>query len=286
VEVLIPHALKSIARLSVRPSSTAIVLVHGFKGDRNTTWANFQGLIDSPVASEWWSDCDLFFFAYSSVTQQVGITASSLETFISSVYPDLPEELLSCEIAGENISLPNRRYSSLILVGHSEGGLILRNLMLNRARRIVDAGRTGKKDVEHELQRDDILGSTLVLFAPAHLGRNISGLAALIPISILRLSNAYNNMSPSSDLVRSIREGTEALASKHKSLIGLIASSVFGTYENIVTVGVYATDWQYGTFAEKGHLSVCKPMPAFLDPLEFVRTAYDRNVKVQAGLPK
>jgi hypothetical protein len=281
--------------------TTAVFFVHGFLGDPRGTWINFQGLSDSARVSSFWSQCDLYFYSYPSVRQQIGITARALYRFITSFFPRPPESLLKVSRPYfDGAELGARRYSEIVLVGHSEGGLVLRAMLVDRISSKLDKlRRQGQRleqaigisadelfDVEAALSEDPLLRSTLALFAPAHLGRNVSGISALIPRYLLAISNAYNNLDPSAELVRTIRERTEATAGKHTKLTGLVANTIFGSKENIVVVGGYKTDWQYAVLPDHTHRSICKPNETYLSPIEFVANAHDRTKQSHAGISR
>lgn len=292
VRVAIPRWKKSEALLSVGESNTAIIFVHGFFGDRRKTWINFQGMIDSSAAPAWWSRCDLYFHSYPSVRQQVAANAQRLERFLADIFPSPRNQLLRLERPYlPNTTLPYRSYKDLILVGHSEGSVVLRYMILNRFRSYRDRFRRqakeSKSDVpeqEKSLRRDNLLASTLVGFAPAHLGRNVSGLAALIPRYLLATSNAYNNLAPDATFIKSLKEETEELASKYQSVTALLASSVFGTLDSVVVIGQYKTDWRHTVLDGHNHRSVCKPLKTYMLPLELVKTAYDRDQSIHNSL--
>jgi hypothetical protein len=289
VRVAIPRWKKSEALLSVGESNTAILFVHGFFGDRRKTWINFQGMVDSSAAPAWWSRCDLYFYSYPSVRRQVAANAQQLERFLADIFPTPRQQMLRLERPYlPNTTLPYRSYKELIVVGHSEGSVLLRYMILNRFRGYQDRFRLEKKEPKSEqeksLRRDSLLASTLVGFAPAHLGRNVSGLAALIPRYLLATSNAYNNLSPDATFIKSLKEETEEVASRYQSLTALLASSVFGTLDSVVVIGQYKTDWRHTVLGGHNHRSVCKPLRTYMLPLELVKTAYDRDQSIHNSL--
>src|SRR5213595_2190614 len=62
---------------------TAVVFVHGFHGDAESTWIHFQALIDRcSVEYPHWQDCDVFFWEYDSVSLPLRITANKLGKFL------------------------------------------------------------------------------------------------------------------------------------------------------------------------------------------------------------
>src|SRR5712692_3448555 len=71
---------------------TAVIFVHGFLGDAQGTWLNFQEVICSPgYKSEPWSKCDVFFFAYPSFHQDITESAIQLIRFVKAIFPNPPD---------------------------------------------------------------------------------------------------------------------------------------------------------------------------------------------------
>jgi pimeloyl-ACP methyl ester carboxylesterase len=301
VPVKIKAFKRSEALLSIAPARTAIVFVHGFLGDRRKTWLNFQGMADFRTTPAWWSQCDMYFYSYPSFRQQVGVTASKLEAFINHVFPRPPSQILRLDSPFvSRTELSPRSYTDLVLVGHSEGGLILRAMLIRRIQGHKDVLRRRKTLVQrlltkgaevllserHELALDPVLKSTLVLFAPAHLGRNVSGLTALVPKVLVAISNAYNNMAPESQIVTQTRERTEQLATEYPELTSLIANIRFGEKENIVVVGQFSTDWKYLVLDGHNHTSICKPNKTYLDPISLVGSSHARDKSIHVGFSR
>src|ERR1700733_10914363 len=151
-----------------RKTDTAVIFVHGFLGDARGTWLNFQEMIDSYVLRfPHWSTADAYFFSYESFLQSITDSAEELLSFTHKIFPKPPGWLFSVpavirHIPGFSlIALKKRTYKRLILVGHSEGAVVIRRAI------VVAYKRTGGKD--------PILGANLALFAPAHLGFTPSG---------------------------------------------------------------------------------------------------------------
>src|SRR5690242_3399027 len=135
----IPGWRKSQALLSLSSATTAVVFVHGFYGDRRKTWINFQAMIEARSAPAWWSTVDLYFYAYPSVRQQLGPNADKLEKFIGYIWPNPPRGLLTLDRPFVPVTtLKDRRYTDIVLIGHSEGAVVIRTMLMGRIHREQD----------------------------------------------------------------------------------------------------------------------------------------------------
>jgi pimeloyl-ACP methyl ester carboxylesterase len=155
----------------------AIVFVHGFGGDSHGTWNEFPLMVDDfrPCAS-YYLDCDLFFFQYYSRSEWINASTSRFLNFIDEVVlkPDSPHfyERSSFVQLNQNIELRSeqrpdisvlsepRHYEILVLVGHSEGGVVIRNAVLGRFK---NSGLFSRFNYTRRL----LLSAHLSLFAPA-----------------------------------------------------------------------------------------------------------------------
>ncbi|MGA8491931.1 MAG: hypothetical protein WB711_16005, partial [Terriglobales bacterium] len=147
-------------------ASVAVIFVHGFYGHPEKTWLQFQTLMDGVESSgmfPWWRTYDSYFYSYDS-KRQIGSNTSDLLDFIDAVFPSPSWN----KIGANGIEDLVRRYDSLVLVGHSEGGVLIRSAILRRIQINDQAG-------DAPLPYDGILDAHLRLFAPALWGALISG---------------------------------------------------------------------------------------------------------------
>jgi pimeloyl-ACP methyl ester carboxylesterase len=254
------------------PSSAnvAVIFVHGFWGCPEKTWIQFQTLMDAAQQGmPWWVHHDAFFYSYAS-EKQIGPNVASLLDFIRNVYP-VPKwrEL------GTEDELAPRTYKSLILVGHSEGGVLIRGAILRRAQELEGRG------VEHkDIEVDTILRANLRLFAPAVWGALLSGYTALLlrtPVlgrlveSRLQRSAAYKQLASDSPLLNDIRSRTVNKAKEYTTAKAFRARNLFPLDDEIVTAEALETDLPAEFEERQTHSSICKPTPRYLKPLTFVK---------------
>lgn len=99
---------------------TAVIFVHGFKGNPTTTWEKFQSMIDSHGARfPEWNHADVFFFTYLDTIDSIDDSADGLRGFVDTVFPSTSKPLAT--LLGFQ-----REYRKLVLVGHSEGAVVIR----------------------------------------------------------------------------------------------------------------------------------------------------------------
>jgi len=163
----------------------------------------------------------------------------------------------------------------LILVGHSEGGVLIRSAILRRAQEL-----DGKRLRRNQIEADPILGASLRLFAPAFWGALLSGYAGLLlrtpglgylVESRLRKSAAYKQLASDSPLLTDIRNRTVAKAKEYPDAKAFRARNLFPADDKIVAAEALETDPVAEYEKDQTHTSICKPTPRYLKPLIFVR---------------
>jgi hypothetical protein len=257
---------------------TVIIFVHGFGGKPTSTWTNFQGLVDDysdkyPL----WATSDMFFFAYESVRTPIRSNAVLFGDFVEYVW----------EGKWRGVDLPNAgaRYKDLILVGHSEGGVIIRRLILDRfeavSRKVKDQYDeadpvTLRAAMKVALTSDFILDSYLRLFAPACRGVNFSSWIGFL-MSLSKLVSSMgasllvrNELEKDSPVLGTLQAGTESAHAEFRRIRSLFTEPLFGVPDQIVYTESYkeeALKFDYGY----DHFSVCTLSHEHLTPLEFVK---------------
>ena len=299
-----PVSLKGIggsfALLSYKPPAAAVIFVHGFFGDPRTTWVDFEHLVEQAPN---WSECDLFFYAYRSRNQIVPL-AEKFEEFLTAIASAKEQGVISPgffapssqghALFGTPTYFRENRgtepYNYLILVGHSTGAIIIREVLRRKITHLAESKgdlgawmQTGKEKKEDADFPDRMaLRSSLRFFAPAHLGVLAAGklgIARSLPIigkitsAYLRSNPLYQNLRHDSPTILELKKATEELWKQYK-FEALKASSLFGTNEEIVFIGGYSHDEVSPTERGHDHISICKPRPDYVKPLEFVIHAF------------
>ena len=102
--------------IRARPScERAVVLLHGFRGDRDDTWDRLPGFVGTLVA-----DWDIYTLGYATTLRPDFVGAWSAD-------PDLPT--LAASLKTQTGMDPLIRYESIALVAHSMGGLIVQRAL-------------------------------------------------------------------------------------------------------------------------------------------------------------
>jgi pimeloyl-ACP methyl ester carboxylesterase len=257
---------------------TAVVFVHGFLGDPHDTFYGFQDMIESRSSADaHWLKRDLFFFTYKSTRNNIETSAGELLSFLDKIFPTPPDELLSLsplQLMPKSLSSlnsPPRTYGRLVLVGHSEGGLVIRKAAI--LKRVL----TGSNPISK---------AKLALFAPAISGVNPSRfwgmLLELRPINwfalpFLKGSLAYRDMSTPL-YYNDVMNKTVKARETHPGHTALWAQMRFGADEDVVT----PVEWPDDDKEEpeepgKDHLSICKPKGSYDRPLTFVSRAWEEK---------
>ena len=146
----IPGFEDSYAMLSESEAAeTAVVFVHGYGGNARGTWLQFQTLVDVFVDQfPWWEHCDLFFFAYDSISSPIKVSSTRLLSFLSTIYPRPKRTLfqtrplrdfsyLSADFSVTAFRKVDHLYKRLLLIGHSEGCVVIRKAVLDTAHAIA-----------------------------------------------------------------------------------------------------------------------------------------------------
>jgi hypothetical protein len=267
----------SYAMLSDGPTvRTAVVLVHGFLGGTHDTWLHLQWMVDVHADKfPWWQNVDLFFFGYKSFRDSIDQSAFALLKFLDAFFPK-PDPAL-CEfrmpplpmgLPQPSFTLPTRSYSKLVLVGHSEGAVVIRRAIIIRCKRRLFVSPRRRK----------LLSAELALFAPAQAGFTPSGLigttyqiakVGMFINPVLFKSTAFVEMKDGR-VLQLIRTTTEQLA-KHFKFSGLRARVLFGENENVVgRPAEYYCDIPDDPEPSHDHRSICKPTPKYTRPLHFI----------------
>jgi hypothetical protein len=245
---------------------TAIIFVHGVDGGPTETWTEFQSMIDSHAEQfPYWKTSDAFFFTYGDILSSIEDSSGRFNDFLDLVFPCLSQRVLDLS---PELAAPTRAYERLVLIGHSEGAVVIRAAIANAA----------KKFVVHGKKKAPILDARVSLFAPAHLGFVPTGwLGVLIALTnILELAKiAIAFSSPASEmhdktLLLQLKDTSERLFQARSDIPALTAHVLFGSDEHVVVRGSYYQDCQHDPETAKDHRRICKPSADYQRPLGFV----------------
>ncbi|SRR6266446_51303 len=267
----IPEFRKSYALVRADQSAdTMVVFVHGLGGKPTSTWLDFHRLIKiCSVNYPWWEKCDLFFYSYESLRTPIGVNAQRLGKFV--------DYILSKDATG-SLRFPassGKSHARLIFVGHSEGAVVIRRLVLDRLNKIEKANSHKRNLILKAAKADIILSSQLRLFAPACMGTNFSsflGFATSLSHLVSAIASSFlvrNELLPNSPVLRPIESETENAHSKFQQIPCFPAKVLFGDHDQVVYTASYKCDeidYENG----QDHFSICKPDFWYLRPLEFV----------------
>ena len=258
-------------------ASTAVVFVHGFAGSPTGTWRDFHHL-SREYTSEflWWDTAALFFYKYDSTQTPIRVNAELLCEFLTVI-------LGAPRMAAKR--RPARMYKSLVLVGHSEGAVVIRRMVLNKIEALVEKGKQQRlsgrklaKWVDGQASGDQILGASLYLFAPACSGTNFSGVLGFVHgvssffSAIAASSLVRNELKKGSPILANLQTGTNQAFVEHRGIRALPAKVLFGDHDQVVYTEIYTCDQMDVPFAVgHDHFSVCKPRYIYKRPLAFVR---------------
>jgi pimeloyl-ACP methyl ester carboxylesterase len=272
----------SYVRLSFSDSvDTAYVFVHGFGGDSDKTWHDFESLIEEDSWAPKWRSRDLYFYDYAGTKLHPADTAIRLANFIGIVFPRPDPELLHAKLDELDVSIlpADRVYRRLMLVGHSEGGLVLRIMTRTWAKKAkrFTASAASKSGADLSLMPpgDAFLPGPpgLRLFAPAILGVHPSGFLGLLGHAVLEAlgvaSRPVQAMTSSTELQR-LRLETEELS---ESYPGISAHILWGSEEQVLSPGFeggYDCDMVEPFVEGVAHVGICKPQKTYQRPLAFV----------------
>jgi pimeloyl-ACP methyl ester carboxylesterase len=283
-KVSLPQHKSCFAMLSQAPDcdvKRSVVFIHGFNGGARKTWPDFLSLVDDPAAaSSWWESADLFFFDYQwdSVFRQLTNNTLKIYKFVINIFPK-PEVIGRAHAyRGESFE-----YEQRTLVGHSEGGLLLRRVIV-RAAELDAAIDTFMEESLHKQATKPapggILKAKMRLFAPALGGDMQSGILGVLtslPVisHALSASAAKKGMDQGSPSVTEARKRSDNYA-KYLRFECFEAHIIWAEKDSIINSEKYDRDKECLNFpAGSSHTSVCKPTLTYTHPISFVEEGVD-----------
>lgn len=267
---------------SLAPSGspdTLFLFVHGLSGNTVSTWLGFPEMtVAHAAAYPKLAAGDMVYYYYESISTPIRENANTLEKFVNEV---LTTNAVRAGASGTN------RYANLVLIGHSEGGVLIRRMILNRLNAIRSAaakqstagGNQAADIIRTAAANDPILNAKVRLFAPAHLGTNFStGIGAILDLVDILLAVAKkklvaNELLPNSPIISAVQQGIIEAYREFPGIPALAARVLFAIPDGIVHDQGYErcdTVESVDRAEKRNHVSVCKPDDNYLRPLEFV----------------
>lgn len=256
---------------SEEPVTTLVVFVHGWRGRPVESWQEFPA---GALTRDWWRHADLLFVGHRSTTETIKGIADRIRREIGNFYPVPNDAALTAGAtrdfrgfqARPNSELP---YTRLILVGHSMGGVVLRQALSDATRVARDEGSVSP-----------LLSGRLRLFSPAIGGVRLAGMLGRVPLLIRHLlagsSSGYWDLQVESQTLAELRRWTEELHDGHENE-NLAADIVWANPEDVVVPTEYRCDPVSDSWDGTHHRSVCKPVRGtFERPWEFVESGIRR----------
>ena len=277
--------------------TTAIVFVHGLFGNPVTTWWEFQNLIDRDASQGFWSRSDVYFYQYESFGHSVSELSQRLREFLTLVFPAPSRNIFELEVLPEireilapgSLVLEPRlpaTYSSLYLVGHSLGGVAIRQAL-------VDFATIWKAQGPERQQVEAFLKAEVRLFSPAIRGFQPTGIrgflyhyAANNPIIAAFYDSLKTLQELRADSVRlsELQRDTERFANEYNWMTAMVANIIYAE-NDIVYPGRYECDRVERTQTNHDHESACKPHPRYPEPLWFVEHGVDYE-RISSARPR
>jgi hypothetical protein len=285
VTASVPGFKNSLAYLSGATQENvdrAVIFIHGFKGKAKSTWADFASLIENnQIVNSWWERSDLYFYHYwwDSMFLKASRNKLNVLRFIKTVFPEPPETIFS----GGTIQLrTNFRYKEMTLVGHSEGGLLIRKVIIDAATSDPDIQRYVRQSKTKqgapgiaEPAAKGLLEAKIRLFAPAIGGETITGTLGILsrtPILSVFTGSipAKLSLGSTSSAITSTRSATDEFAG-YLEMECLRAHILWADRDSIIEPEKYIYDLECDNPPPGStHSSICKPTMRYLRPISFV----------------
>lgn len=257
---------------SLNPTvSGAAIFVHGFHGDQERTWRHFQTMIDD---HQEFDSLDAYFVGYKSTDEQIGSSAYRLTDLISLLVPQPPAEIFvkQARFSKRQVSIRDGAtvYRRLVLVGHSQGGAVIRKAVLEAAKEAIVNGTAANSL---------LCGADVALFAPALFGMFLSGwqgFAAQTSLwkvvgPILSASPSFNELQRGSQFLDRLEAETSQLAADNPDKVAALSARIVWASGDKIVQGAqrYSCDPPY-KMIDGDHGSICKPRPGDSKPVLFV----------------
>lgn len=246
-------SLESSARWARSPAKVCVVYVHGYGGRAVATWGEFPDLaMEQPEFAE----VDLVFLGYESRSRTAAFNVGVLYRAVSILAEEAPAAL-------KRVGGPEREekfaYERIILVGHSLGGALVRDVAMS-------AKEMGKNwaDKLH-----------LALFAPAHLGANVIELVQM-SLGFLKYIGPFKaiaqikspvlaDLEKNSDYLKALMDKANRIGIHSTTQAKIV---IHASDDKVVYHNTFFRDPPCVAYDKHSHTSCCKPVRAsFQDPV-------------------
>jgi pimeloyl-ACP methyl ester carboxylesterase len=251
---------KGIAYWSIEPTGHSIVFVHGFRGHSTNTWQEFPSLL---TANQVFAGHDLIFYTYDTINTPAYTSGAFLKQFLDQLFEE-PLFVWEQSLSSEAERRKNLRYQSIVIAAYSLGAVVSRLALVAAYRE----------------QKDWLLKTRLVLFAPAHCGARVQALlmSTVTPVSwiapiagvITNWCPTFEDLIPDSKILNQLLDDTnEAQNEKTEAGKKLLAHSViYGDLDKVIQSFRFSKDPDPIPVAGKDHITVCKPSPEYNLPIQ------------------
>ncbi len=229
-----------------------VIFVHGYGGRAVTTWGDFPLLATTDPA---FAKADLLFLGYDSLLAAAYSTSVLLPAVDAFVTATSNSKAIGRPPRGNDF-----KYKKILLVGHSLGGALVRDVAVTAA--------YGEKSWVQDVR--------LVLFAPAHKGAILLRIAALASgftraagtIAALGVwkSPALEDLRPGSDYLTNLQARSASLGRHSAAAAAFVAHAAD---DRVVYANSFSQfDAATSAYGDVGHRGCCKPVPVnFMRPV-------------------
>ncbi|RWU03945.1 esterase/lipase family protein [Pedobacter chitinilyticus] len=254
------YGINSQSFFSFMEPNSLIVFVHGFGGSALGTWNNFSTML---LLDPLFVKTDILFYGYDTLKGQAGDHAAELYAFLC-----LAENPLASGILPADMGLAERTYNRIVIVAHSLGAILARQVLLL-------AYHSGVSWMDK---------TNLALFAPAHQGANIISLATQALPGIMNLLGIFvkfrypilSDLDPTTPngIIDQIRSQTEHLQNSGRGEFTKAKLVVYAKGDKVVRNIQYLGDVPAKVVPGESHIGVCKPNDIYNKPFELLKSLF------------
>jgi pimeloyl-ACP methyl ester carboxylesterase len=244
--------------VSKRAVETAVIFVHGFRGDALATWEGFEELA---VQSSAFRNTDLYFFGYDGLLSNTLASSSFLYDLLDGLGNN-PAQMLGTLAQGPLVEHRKLGYKKIILIAHSLGAVVCRWTLL----RSID---------QQSPWRDRI---QTMYFAPAHCGSDLARLTGEASSGFAWLKGLVAGINASLPLLRELDYQSPIMRDLERRTLALAAANPILKPSKIVIAEreIVVNNWIFGqdpfprALRGTDHITVCKPTRDLPEPFQML----------------